>query len=479
MSTPTDSAAVRWVGPGSAIAIPLATGFAWLGLSFTLSQQPDVAALPFGFLLAAGFVLVLAASALGQRWAISTLLVFVIFGLSLSLRTRESGETGLDWQNGLKLLTWALIPLICAVNWWRLVPFLQERTIILAALFGVVAFASSVWSLTPAYTAGNALGLISYLLLACLAVSVLGMDATLRLFTITLLLFVSLGLVTGVIIPDIAWLPPSVVETTYRLRGLSGHPNVLGEQTAVLVTFAAVSYRRGIIGRWILGLSLLVGFATLFATDSRTTTAATIAAWLIIACRERRLLIPALAIGFCLSAVGMALLAVDGFPDFSGMLGPLARSGSASEITTLTGRTELWAVAADLIAQKPLLGWGFNGTEALMVGSVGRGFAGDPVNAHNMYIQSLLSMGFLGSLPAFGFLGVLVARMVVRPNATRDQIVLLAMIIGLAEVSLFATPVLLTLAFFVILAGEVTPPSEAVSPSPAGPIAAPQEVSPS
>jgi O-antigen ligase len=419
-----------------------------------MSQQPGVAALPFAIPTIVGVLLVIVASVQGTRWGVASLLVFVIFGLNLSLRTREYGDTGLDWQNGMKLATWVLIPVICFCNWRRIAPYLQERTIALAVLYGLFALASSVWSLTPAYTAGNAVGLFAYLLLACLAVAVLGVTTTLRIFTITLLLFVALALVSAPLLPEMAWLPPSVEETTYRLRGLSGHPNVLGEQAALLVTFAVLSRRRRIIGFRIFVASLLVGFAALLATDSRTTMLATIIAWMIIAFRQKRLFTPFAVAGSFVGLVVLALLATGQFPDFSALLGPLARSGSSNEIMTLTGRTDLWAVGADLIAQRPLLGWGFNGTEALVVGSVGRAFVGDPVNMHNMYIQTLLSMGILGSLPAFAFLAILVGRMVSRPDPTRDQIVLLVMIIGLTEVSIFATPGLLTLAFFFILACE-------------------------
>ncbi|TCR73228.1 O-antigen ligase [Rhizobium sp. BK376] len=456
MTMPSDSAAVRWAGPGLAVAIPLATGFAWLGLSFTLAQQSGgvAAGLPFGLPLGAGVLLVILAAALGRQWAVASLLVFVVFGLNLSLRTREYGDTGLDWQNGMKLTTWVLIPAICVCNWRQIVHHLQERTVALAVLYGLIALASSLWSLTPAYTAGNAVGLLAYLLLACLAVSVLGVAATLRIFTITLVLFVALALVSAFLLPEMAWLPPSAEETAYRLRGLSGHPNVLGEQAALLVTFAVLSRRQKIIGPWLLAASLVIGFAALVATDSRTTTLATIAAWAIIAFREKRLFTPFAIGGVIGGLMVLALLATGQFPDIRALLGPLARSGSSAEIMTLTGRTDLWAVGADLIAQKPLLGWGFNGTEALIVGSVGRAFAGDPVNMHNMYMQTVLCMGILGSLPAFAFLAILVGRMVSRPDATRDQIVLLIMIIGLTEVSIFATPGLLTLAFFFALARE-------------------------
>jgi exopolysaccharide production protein ExoQ len=71
---------------------------------------------------------------------------------------------------------------------------------------------------------------------------------------------------------------------------------------------------------------------------------------------------------------------------------------------TLTGRTDLWDVAADLIAQRPLLGVGYQAfwvqghadAEALwlMFGIEGRtGF-----NFHNMYISNAVEIGILGVL---------------------------------------------------------------------------------
>lgn len=473
MTVPAHSSAVRWAEPGLVLAIPLAIGFTWLGLCFTTPQNPAAALVPFGIIGAAGFALVLIAAALGRRWAVASLLVFVIFGLSLSLRQRASGETGLDWQNGLKLVIWMLIPLVCLANVRRLLFYVREPTIVLGGLYGLLAIVSAIWSLTPAYTVANALGFAAYLILACLCVSVLGLQATLRLATFTLLAFVVSGLVAAVVFPDAAWLPPSAFEADFRLRGLSGHPNVLGEQAAVLVTFAIICYRRGILNRWVFIAALIAGFGALIAAESRTSAAAAIVVWIVIELRERRYLWPMAGIALLVGAIALPFIAIGGLPSMSSFLGLLARSGSATEITTLTGRTELWAVASELIARKPLFGWGFNGTEALMMGSVGRNFAGDPVNAHNMYVQTLLCMGFLGSLPAFAFLGIAVKRMVTKPDAVRDQVVLLVMIIGIAEVSLFATPGLLTLAFFIVLAGERRSSSQPATVH--GDIPAPQE----
>ncbi len=438
----------------SVFVFPLSALYFWFILT-TMQARPSLAAtLPFGLALALFCIVTLCAAALGKRWAVAAIFVFVIFGLSLSLRTRAYGETGLDWQNGMKLAAWAFIVGLAVLHAGRLAAYFRQTTIALAAAFGIMAVLSSAWSLTPAYTAANAIGMIAYLALACMTVSSLGVDATLKLVTDTLLVYIALALIAGVLLPDMAWLPPSVTETSYRLRGLSGHPNVLGEQAALLMTFAAIAHRRGVSGTPVLALSLLLGIATLAASGSRTMMAATVVAWLVVALRGRGLLLPAIGFTFATALVGIVVVAFGWFPNIEPLLGPLSRTGSSSEIMTLTGRTDLWAVAADLIAQKPLFGWGFNGTEALMVGSVGRAFEGDPVNTHNMYIQSILCLGFIGSLPGFALLGLLVTRMFTRPDAMRDQIVLLAMITGFAEVSIFATPVLLTLAFFLAVATD-------------------------
>lgn len=428
----------------------------WLALWCLSHQQAILALLPAGLLLSVLSAATVTGAARGRKWAIASLLVFVIFGLSLSLRTREYGETGLDWQNGLKMATWMLIVGVGIVQAKHFAPLFCQKAVALAGLFGLVALLSAGWSLTPAYTAANSMGVIAYLVLACLAVSALGIDATLRVVTFTLLAYIALALTASVLFPQMAWLPPSASEASFRLRGLSGHPNVLGEQAALLVTFALVARSRQLVGRPILACALFLGFTTLLASGSRTTTMATLVAWFVVALRERGLLLPAVLAALGFASIGGLLASAGQIPNVEPLLGSLARSGSVNEIATLTGRTDLWTVAVDLIASRPWLGWGFNGTEALIVGSVGRAFVGDPVNMHNMYIQVVLSLGILGALPGLAMLGYMLVRMIYSPDRTRDQIVLLTMLIGLAEVSIFATPVLLTIAFFLAAAYDAT-----------------------
>ena len=117
---------------------------------------------------------------------------------------------------------------------------------------------------------------------------------------------------------------------------------------------------------------------------------------------------------------------------------------------TLTGRTDLWDIAADLIAQRPLLGVGFQAfwvqghadAEALwlMFGIEGRsGF-----NFHNMYVSNAVEIGVLGVLlqcvVLFGA-GVQTARWAIRSGkavpALFFALTLMVILASVIEVQLF------------------------------------------
>jgi O-antigen ligase len=68
--------------------------------------------------------------------------------------------------------------------------------------------------------------------------------------------------------------------------------------------------------------------------------------------------------------------------------------------------------------QKPFFGWGYYGTEALLMDSVDPKFAYAARHAHNMFLQLLLSVGFLGSLPGLALIVLLISRFVMRPDRT-------------------------------------------------------------
>ena len=435
--------------------VPPAIALAWIGTLAAAAELGTIAyAMPLVGIAAAVAAFTFLKATQGRPYAICCVLVFVVFALNLNFRTRDLGDVGLDWQNGVKLATWIVLLAIAVARWRRIAPLLREPVLALAFLYAMIAFVSTAWSEVPAYTGANAVGLFAYLGLGCMLILDLGEDVVIRIMIWTLLAYVAISVMGGVAVPEVTWLPPSNVETTFRLQGFSGQPNVFGLEVGVFMLLAAIGHRKRLVGHAeFLGM-LLLGGATVLATDSRTTLVALLIAWGLVAARNSRFG-GAIAIAMLgvLSLV-LVLAACGALPDIIGVFGTLSRTGQESEILTLTGRTEIWEVAWTRFQEKPLFGWGFNGTEGLISSSMAKSFTGTAVNAHNMFLQSLVSVGFLGSLPAFAFLLLLISRFVTRPDPTRDLIVAFIIIIGMAEVQIFAAPDILTVVISWVLARE-------------------------
>jgi O-antigen ligase len=444
IAVPNFRSSLAWVPPAIALA--------WIG-ALVAGAKLGTMAYVIPFLAAAAVVLVLKATQ-GRPYAICCILVFVVFALNLNFRIRDLGDVGLDWQNGVKLATWIVLPAIAVARWRRIAPLLREPVLALAFLYAMIAFASTAWSEVPAYTGANAVGLFAYLGLGCMLTVDLGEDATIRIILWTLLAYITVGMIGGVVAPDLAWDPPSVEETTFRLQGFSGHPNVFAQQAGVFMVLAVIARRKGLIGRAVFWGMLLLGVTTILATGGRTTLMAVLIASGLVTVRNSRF---GGAVAFAATgalALALILAACDLFPNIEALFGELSRTGRQSEIWTLTGRTEIWEVVWTKIQEKPLFGWGFNGTEALISESFDKSFAGTPVNAHNAFLQTTLSVGFLGSLPAFAYIFLLIGRFVTRPDPTRDQIAAYLIVMGMGEVEIYATPVLLMLLFSWVLARE-------------------------
>jgi O-antigen ligase len=447
IAVPNFRSSIDWAPPAIALA--------WIG---TLAAAADLGTMAYAVPLLAAVAAVGAftflKAAQGRPYAICCVLVFVVFALNLNFRIRDLGDVSLDWQNGVKLATWIVLLAIAVARWRSIAPLLREPVLALAFVYAMIAFASAAWSEVPAYTGANAVGLFAYLGLGCVLIVDLGEDATIRVMVWTLLAYITVGMIGGVVAPELAWLPPSVDETTFRLQGFSGHPNVLAQQDGVFMVLAVVARRKGLIGRAVFWGMLLLGGATLLATGSRTTLIAVLIASALVEVRGSRFCgTIAIATAGTLT-LALTWAAIQGLPNLDGLLGGLSRTGRESEILTLTGRTDIWEVVWTKIQEKPLFGWGYNGTEALISSGFDKSFAGTPVNAHNAVLQTLLSVGFLGSLPAVAYTFLLIGRFVTHPDPTRDQIAAYLIVGGIGEVEVFATPILLTLVVSWMLARE-------------------------
>lgn len=86
-------------------------------------------------------------------------------------------------------------------------------------------------------------------------------------------------------------------------------------------------------------------------------------------------------------------------------------------------RVAIWEFSVERIAEKPLLGWGFDASRHISaafggVGETGRDIL--PLHPHNAPLQVLLELGAVGALAALGVLCLIALRLDTVPSRTRE-----------------------------------------------------------
>lgn len=246
-----------------------------------------------------------------------------------------------------------------------------------------------------------------------------------------------------------------------RWIGMTLNPNALGSILIVAVWAGMVTLidRHDAVVR-ILSLCLLILCAVcLYGTNSMTSIICSLfmtALLLFFRMLEgRRPPVVALA-ALLTSSLGIAgLIAIYLFaPDLFQVDHFLTAIGRTP---TLTGRTELWEVARSAIAERPVLGWGFDAHKSV------RQMFHLPVHAshfHNGYLDLMVRGGVVGLLLVGGMLAQCIVRMITSGRGKTGFIVSVAILIvtilahNLVEATLAAGPhvlwIMLTF-FFVYL----------------------------
>lgn len=197
-------------------------------------------------------------------------------------------------------------------------------------------------------------------------------------------------------------------ESGYRFGGTT-HPNTLGVLAAMATFYATVRAQRHETKHQLLWYAIAaVTLVALVLTKSRTTLAATIVSltvlWTLRAGWSQRLGI-ALTGTIAISATLLAALILN-IDAVSGAVDTLLL-GRAEEVTTLTGRTPLWAELNRDIAGSPFLGYGYGSfwtPEVLYRVKQNQGW--QIPHAHSAYYETALNLGLIGLVIALiGVLG--------------------------------------------------------------------------
>ena len=190
----------------------------------------------------------------------------------------------------------------------------------------------------------------------------------------------------------------------HRLSGFYLHPitaSTIGYTVAILCFFSWLENRRSIAP---LGLGLL-GLSSAYLGAGKAPAAAMATVLLLVFTANWRKIFSARAVAaILLACVVLALLAV------SGDVGLLAHweEYSGQDFGSLTARVELWRVAIPIWSKAPILGYGFSSTPFTKISVPNAEWTAG--HAHNSYLEALLEVGLLGSLPLFSAIGIVLLR---------------------------------------------------------------------
>ncbi len=428
--------------PALASPAPLALALAWVlfasvvGWAALLWQPADgwrsALLLVAGVLAPALGLWTVGRAGLGSVTALGVLVATVVALSDLTLRADQASAAGPDLQSAVKLALWTAGLLLLAWRGTALRQACSHGPTALLGVFGLWCLASTLWSATPAYTAGAALAFLGVWVLATLWARQAALLPGMQVLLLALLLAVALSWCAWLLWPERA-LTANDGGRILRLNGLFASPNNLGRAAALGLLLAVLLWPRLPRGRaWgLVGAALLLCLPALWMSGSRGALAALVLA-LLVAWLGRRP-VWALVVGL---GVVTALLLWALAPELrDALLAGLSRSGRASEASSLTGRTQIWQAVWELVLQAPLLGHGFASTAEVLPAHWAGAFGWTTTSAHNLWLQVWVMTGALGLLLWLAAQTGWLWQALTQHHPVRDAVVVFVLAVGVLEAS--------------------------------------------
>ncbi len=273
----------------------------------------------------------------------------------------------------------------------------------LLAILSATFLVTSLFAFADSATISRAASLIflGYILFIAVAVTIVDLKQILAAMALGSVTFMLVTWAVYITMPSIGHFVEYTdsVNSVMRMGG-TAHPNgIAREAMMAMIVCVCFLYR----GDWIetrpmvrvvLWSVLLLGLATLMQTMSRTAIVAGSAA--MVALMWDRLWTRAgilAVISGSATVIGVLLIGLISSRDQSGadrIASLLTKSGSVDEITSLTGRTDIWAESIALIRQRPWTGWGLDSAASLM--------SEHAMGTHNLVLHVMFSGGIVAAL---------------------------------------------------------------------------------
>lgn len=370
----------------------------FLGLVVAVFAPGDVFSLIFLVVILSVVMIFGLVTLMGIRGSVGALCVLTGFTAALidaSFRTRELTDTSLDPQNIAKLFIWIILLVIGVFHY-----FLKSRAneympidSKLIAVFGFWCVVTTIYSITPMYSFGAGLAFFSFVAFAFVVTDKLSQKQLLMSLVVGLAFLVFVCLAMYFLHPS-KGMTMSMGGRVPRLSGILGSPNNLGRVASLLILFLYLLWHQGYVSVkkiWV-WLLVIASSACLILSQSKTSLAAAILSIAMLQIIRRP------GFSFYVMVFGLLLtlvLVVSGI-DSNMVFSLISRSGDASEITSATGRVDIWVFIWNKIIDNPLLGYGYGSTKLLMPSEFRTMMGWTSTSAHNFFLQCWVTTGLIG-----------------------------------------------------------------------------------
>jgi exopolysaccharide production protein ExoQ len=258
------------------------------------------------------------------------------------------------------------------------------------ALF-LLALASPLWAEDPAITTRKAIVLFSLVLTAFGLARCWDFDTIVRVALVLSGATILLGVVTETVLGTMRPWDPD-----FRFRG-SIHPNSMSLYCTIFVISSVVLARRFTGGRSaLMVLMSALGMVLLLLTKSRGSLIGLCAALVVMFLLSVRRHMLVLSAGVVAVAICGAIVFI---PDLSAHAHSWASLGRSTDfdLTSMTGRTELFRDLLPYVGDRPFLGYGYDSFwQPVHILEVARSQGWIAGSAHNQVIGMLLDLGAVG-----------------------------------------------------------------------------------
>ena len=369
--------------------------------------------------------------------AMYTMIFFAVFTIDATSRLRDYDDKAIDYQVAIKLAIWMMIFLISVVHARRWLPHMLRPTNIPVLMFMAWLFFTATVSPIPAYTAATVFTICTYILFCAAMFASFERVEIFAVMALAMTVLCVISIVVYFTVPELGrfiyWVDGHRY-TSMRLSGIGGSANNMGRLAAfglVLVILYAREFHR--IHRWFVPISGTVLGVCLLMTNSRGSIGMVAALWAAVYLfRWQRLYL----LVFALSA--LLIGAVVAIPAGDEVLKLISRSGDVKEITSVTGRSTIWAAIPGLVELRPWTGHGY-ASSIVFLPQQEREVGFLTTHAHNLALQLLLTTGWVG-LGLF-CLTLLTVGLRLAYSADRTGLIMFAFVLlnGITEASAFST----------------------------------------